>query len=236
MFVICIVRNLSQTTQLKLVGSKSPYGFFPLRSEDHSEERKLRMSEAKVRIPSPPPPPPQPRTSSLLVSTDERMKKRNLTFNLESGISPDVTDSGKWHGTGGGGNCHHHYIDEPTRIVELEPQPNNVNKVKWKSPANKIADSHEVSSSSEKPEKLVLEPLPEPVLALPVNPASNCYHACRLCVPNHPPLSGYDPTLMGHSALNLQLSDITDRWASRVLRALGFRLYVVHVFGLGVVE
>ena len=166
------------------------------------------MSETKVRIPSPPPPPPQPRSSSLLASTDERMKKRNLTFKLESGISPDETDSGKRHGSG---NCHHLYIDEPTRVVELEPQPNNVNKVKWKSPANKIPDSHEVSSSTEKPERLLAEPVSEPVLSHPVNPSSNCYHACRLCVPNQPPMTSYDPTILGHSALNLQLSDLTDR-------------------------
>jgi len=86
-------------------------------------------------IPSPPPPPPQPRTSSLLASSDERYKKRNLTFNLKSGNHQDEADSGKLHGSGSG-NCHHHYIDEPTRVVELEPQPNNINKVKWKSPAN----------------------------------------------------------------------------------------------------
>jgi hypothetical protein len=83
-----------------------------------------------------------------------------------------------------------------------------VNKTKWKVPAKTLAknpdESLEVSSGSAKPE--------DPGLAVPDYPAgSGCYHACRLCVPNHPPISGFDPAIIGHSDLNLKLSDITDR-------------------------
>jgi hypothetical protein len=41
-------------------------------------------------------------------------KKRNLTFNLETKF--DETDSAKQQQHS---NCYHHYIDEPTKVVEL---------------------------------------------------------------------------------------------------------------------
>ena len=153
-----------------------------------------------------------------------------MTFKLEQN-NIDELDSGKRHHS----NCYHHYIDEPTKVIELEPQPNNVNKVKWKSPANTIyrtSESAEVSSVSERPEK---QDKPEIVSGSTVpdpRSRSSCYHACRLCVPNYPPLPGFDPAITGHSALNLRLNDITDRFIFYHFQHFGTQINTIFTMSL----
>ena len=86
-------------------------------------------------------------------------------------------------------------------------------QVKWKSHSTLMSKiNHQSydneSSSSVKPQ----EPNSSHATVVPDFPAqSGCFHSCRLCVPNHPPLPEYDSKLMRPSALNVQLGDITDR-------------------------
>ena len=103
--------------------------FYPDRTEQE------KHVELRSNVPVPPPPPPLPRTSSLSYlnesnNNNNNIKKRNLTFNLDNNLEQEIEKTGNHHGGGSSGSCYHHFhVDEPTKTVELEPQPNNVNKV-----------------------------------------------------------------------------------------------------------